>query len=253
MRDPDRPLIAPMDAEQRRVQAAFSNQVLEAAIDAVERLLRDPSGPGAIHAVIENVVGFAEAMTSKLRHPESPPVACQAGCSWCCHQTIPVSAPEVFRIARFMTNAVPGEVRESQLDGLRKLDRETHGATSTTRVRLRLPCAFLHEHQCTVYPVRPLACAEFTSYSVEDCKRGQRFGFKFGSVTHEKARMIVYHAVQRGLFVGLERALPKADADVLELTAAVLAVLDAPNAESEWLNGGTVFARTHLAIGPEDA
>jgi hypothetical protein len=102
-----------------------------------------------------------------------------------------------------------------------------------------------------VYSVRPLACAEFTSFNVDDCKRGQREGFSLGSVIHEKARMVVYHAVQKGLSEGLKRVLPAADNAPLELTAGVLIALETLDAEASWIAGSTLFSGAHLLGGSE--
>jgi hypothetical protein len=118
--------------------------------------------------------------------------------------------------------------------------------TPKARAKLRVPSAFLADGRCTIYPVRPLACAEFTSFDVQVCKRGQRIGFKPGSVIHEKARMLVYYAVQQGLTDGLRDALPGTDTTPLELTSAVVSALDSSDAEASWISGGNVFAKAHL-------
>src|SRR5207247_3485819 len=102
--------------------------------------------------------------------------------------------------------------------------------TSQQRVGIPKSCAYLRDGECSIYPDRPLACAEFTSYDVQVCKRGKRIGFRPGSVTHEKARMLAYNAVQRGLSEGVKNALPQTFGESLELTAASVVALDTPNA-----------------------
>ena len=159
-----------------------------------------------------------------------------------------MSAPEAFRIVRFLSNEVVTTRRTDIVNRLRKLDEATRGNSPKARAKLRLPCAFLADGRCTIYPVRPLACAEFTSFNLQDCKHGYRVGFKTGSVTHEKARMLVYYAVQQGLSDGSRMALPTADTTPLELTSAVISVLDSSDPEVSWIAGGKVFAHAHLAI-----
>jgi len=44
----------------------------------------------------------------------------------------------------------------------------------------------------------------------------------------------------------LAQALPKAETSVFELTAAVLAALDYPNAEPAWFEGEPVFAKARM-------
>ena len=247
MSNGNRPLIAPMTTEQRKKEEAISNQIREAELEAAKNILANAATLDGLLNVIENASGFAEAMTHKFRDPASPPVACKEGCYWCCYQAVPVTAPEAFRISKFLASKLGPEAREKVEANLSQLDKRTRGLTPKARAKLRVPCAFLQEGRCTVYAVRPLACAEFTSFNVQDCKRGQRIGFKPGSVIHEKARMVVFHGVQKGLSQGLRESLPTADTSPLELTAAVVCALNIPHAAEEWLAGRKVFAGAHLA------
>jgi Fe-S-cluster containining protein len=218
--------------------------VQEAAVGEV--LVHDPS-PDRIQIVIEDAVNFAEALTQKHRDPLSPPVACAEGCSYCCYQQVGVSAPEVFRIIRFLSGESMCNDRPRIIERLRQLDKITRGLNIKGRAGIKKACAFLDGNRCLIYPVRPLTCTEFTSYDVQACKRGKRLGFKpYGSI-HENARMVVFYAVQRGLADGLKVALPKADTSWLEMTAAVVTALDTPNAELAWLGGSTLFSKTRLA------
>ncbi len=235
-------------SSEREVQLAQGLQAAEAV--AAAGLLAETKTAEQLVAVAENAAGFAEAMTTKYLHPASPPVACKPGCSWCCYQLVPVSVPEILRIVSFLQDLPPQE-SASIGERLRSLDRATRGLTSQQRVGIPKSCAYLRDGECSIYPVRPLACAEFTSYDVQVCKRGKRIGFKPGSVTHEKARMLAYNAVQRGLSEGVKNALPQTFGESLELTAASVVALDAPNAATSWLEGGTVFEPARLRRSPK--
>ncbi|WP_082532894.1 YkgJ family cysteine cluster protein [Pelomonas sp. Root1237] len=233
----------PAEAElSRRIQRTEAEEVVARLAGAVtERQLI---------AVAENAAGFAKEATARHLHPESPPVACKAGCSWCCYQLVPVSVPETLQIAAFLQDLPTAEADGIKVR-LRMLDRATRGITPKQRVGVPKPCAFLQDGRCAIYAVRPLACAEFTSYDLRVCKKGQRKGFKPDSVIHEKARMLVYYAVQRGLTEGLKTAAPLADCSALELTAALVVALDSPDGAALWANGQEVFrqARLHLDKG----
>ena len=244
----NRPLIAPMTDKQQRKEKALSRKLSEAESATVRDILAQALTPDSLQEVVVNASGFAEAMTQKFRDPATPEVACKESCQWCCFQSVGVSAPEAFRIVRFLSSEVMATRRTDIVNRLRKLDKSTWGKRPKARAKLRLPCAFLTDGRCTVYPVRPLSCAEFTSFNLQDCKRGYRVGFKPDSVIHEKARMLVYYAVQQGLRDGLRMALPTADTTPLELTSAVVSVLDSSDPEVSWIAGGKVFAQAHLAI-----
>lgn len=245
-------LIKPVSEEERREEERVKRGVREAEAATIHDLLSKERNPEGMLGALENAFGFAGTMTAKYRDPATPPIACCEGCSWCCYQTVLVSAPETFRLARFIRTEFSMEDVERVLARLRKLDSETRGATSTLRDRLRLSCAFLVDNRCSVYSARPLGCAEFTSFDVKACERAQRYGFDKVEIIHEKARMIMFTSVQQGVFDGLSRIEPPVEAAGLELTAAVLTALETPDCETRWLAGEKVFAKAHLVIGEED-
>lgn len=237
--------ISPISLEQ---EIKLGQKIQEAQAEGTAALLSEEKTEKQLVAVAENAAGCAEAATKKHLHPASPPVACQSSCSWCCYQLVPVSVPEIARIATYLRN-LPCEESASITTRLQVLDKATRGITAQQRVRVPKACAYLQDDQCVIHPVRPLACAEFTSYDVQVCKKGKRIGFKPNSVFHEKARMLAYYAVQRGIYQGLQEAVPKADCEALELTAASVVALESPNAFTSWLEGGQVFYAARMRHG----
>lgn len=246
------PLILEMSDEDREREKEIRRQFRKTASGTfVDMVTKERTAPG-VAAALENAIGFAELMTSKFRHPDTPSVACCAGCSWCCYQTIAVSAPEIFRLVDFLRESLTGERLQSVVERLRGLDRETRGMTATTRDKLRLPCAFLVDSRCSVYPARPLACMGFTSFDAKACERAQRFGFDKVEVVQEKGRMIFFRETGRGISDALSALSPRVDSRPLELTAAVLTCLDTPDSEDRWLAGDPIFEDGHLRFEQAD-
>lgn len=169
--------ISEPSSEQVAQLAQLAQTLLEAEAEGVTTLLAEAKTVEQLIAVAVNAKGFAEAITKKHLHPQSPPVACKPGCSWCCYQLVPVSVPEVLQIAQFVQELPPSEA-ENISSRLRSLDKATRGLTSQQRVGIPKSCAYLQDDKCSIHPVRPLACAEFTSYDLRVCKRGKRIGFK---------------------------------------------------------------------------
>jgi Fe-S-cluster containining protein len=219
----------------------LSQRMAAAQGETVVAMAREGS---SLPDIAANAVAFAEAMTQKHRHPRSPSVACKSGCSFCCYQAVSVTAAEAARVARFVE--ADEKLKAATSPRLKALDAKTRGLTPLQRAQLREPCAFLQDGHCQIYAVRPLACAEFTSYDVESCKREQASGYMHGGVVHEKARLLSYKAVYQGLAAGLARAFPAADPAPLELTAAVLGFLENPALESEWAAGRRDLAPFHF-------
>jgi len=251
-----------MSSKRRGIQSTTSEQKqkeeeLSAGLRGAEReaviqiLLHDSTRTGLMH-VLNNATGFAESMAAKFRHPRTPAVDCKKGCSWCCYQTVSVTAPEAFTIAEFIQSSDnPSEI-EARLAKLQEVNQRTRTLGPRERTKQHVPCAFLEKEQCFIYEVRPLACSEFTSMDVDDCKRAYRVGFKPKGIVHEKARMIAFYAVQQGLLEGLRESLPASDSAPLELTGAVIAAMG-PGAAEAWLAGEQIFNQAHLILDPSDA
>jgi Fe-S-cluster containining protein len=242
----NRPLIEPTTIEQRQKEKEISDQLQAAESETVREILSHSLTPSGLEDIIKNANSFAEEMTQKFRHKDTPPVKCKESCCWCCFQNVLVLAPEVFRIARFIQNDTNFHIQEKVIKHLRSLSRRIYRCTSTERSNLHLPCAFLQNDRCMIYPVRPLSCAEFASFNVQDCKRGYNLGFGPEDIIHEKARLIVYRAVHKGLLEGLIAMLNKSDNIPLELTVAVIAALDNSDSEEAWIRGDDIFSNAHL-------
>lgn len=235
-----------MSSTQEEAAEALSEGLRGAQADAVSQILAgDPTTKKCCKAA-SNARGFAQAMADKHRHPESPPVACRDRCHWCCYQTIALSAPEVLLIVGYLCAELNEKQRAGIVHKLRELDKHTRNRTVQEREKLRSPCAFLRGKRCSIYAVRPMACAGFTSYNVADCKKAYKHGFKSDSIVSETATKASFHGVFQGLMDGIQARLPVDDGGVLELTAAVLDAVDCDDIDQRWREGRSVFDCAHL-------
>lgn len=238
-------------AEQLEEEREFSAHLRDGECGTVKSIVGNDASPRALLHVVDNARALAEAIVEDNHGPDSPKLACREGCGWCCHQAVLVTAPEVFRIIEYL-RGMDEASRTAILDKLRRLDGRTRGLTPQGRGKLRAPCAFLSEDgRCNIYSARPFACAKFTSVDVKDCIRGYQNGFRDGSVTGDKARMLIFDAVRSGMLRGMREALPAADTAPLELTAAVLDAWDSRDAAADWRAGKPIFERAHLAMDDE--
>lgn len=228
-------------------EQAFSVQLRVIEHDCVERLVAEDHSPKIVLRIVDQARALAETVFENNQGPGTPRVACRKGCAWCCHQTVMVTAPEALRIADYLTNLEDDSLRRMLLARLSQLDQKTRGLSARQRGRLHEPCAFLVDGVCGIYPARPLACAEFTSFDVQDCVRAYQTGFEDNSVTCDKARKIVFHSVRAGMEQGLRDGLPDSDTADLELTAAVADALNTPDAAAKWVAGAPVFENAHLS------
>ena len=140
-----------------------------------------------VQARLSDIAPLARTLSAKLvtttldrLRAEGKNVPCRKGCSACCHYLVPLSVPEVFRLAEDLS-AMPasesGNLMRSSLDTARTiLDRmpadftmaESAQADESVRskqlgdwyARLGLACPFLSDDLCVLYEQRPIACRE---------------------------------------------------------------------------------------------
>lgn len=106
-------------------------------------------------------------------------IACKRGCNACCEEPIVVYLPEAAAVTRFLARPGNAEVRRKFLaahpawraahgDGLERLAalasdddaRAEYEAAHRKAWRRGVLCAFNHDGDCAIYPVRPLVCRE---------------------------------------------------------------------------------------------
>jgi hypothetical protein len=181
-----------------------------------------------------------------LRH--MPPLPCRAGCDFCCRVGLDrpdLLPPEVLRIAEFIR-------REESLSVQGMLERivqarETAAAASEEK-RKKLPCLFLEQDVCLIYPVRPIRCRAQHSHDAGACEAhflGQR---ETMPLLTEPA--LLYKSLQVGLRLGLQQ-LGLADRR-LPLTGALFVALSRANTLEHWLKGRDVFSEIALPDQPDE-
>ncbi|MBT5433933.1 MAG: YkgJ family cysteine cluster protein [Alphaproteobacteria bacterium] len=172
---------------------------------------------------------------SQQASPPERAVACRAGCSLCCHNWVSVTAPEVLLIARELHGREHGggmaaAVHQAATAGL-GLDRDE-------LLERRLACPLLVDGLCSIYPVRPLACRSFFSFSLEACQKV--FDLKGEDVPKPRNAMVLWGVHDRCLWAALKaQGLPH---QTYELSHALSLMLQHDDAEGAWLGGTDVLA-----------
>lgn len=165
----------------------------------VERLHVSVNTPaGEVHTPVEVPTGFvpvtsivpalrgigerAMALEQSRAEAGGRTISCRMGCAACCRMLVPVSPPEAFALhdavhrlpepqqqhVRARIEAARARLDESGLwsrlreiaDSDRQLSDEDMEQTNRDYYALRLPCPFLENEVCSIYPDRPSACRE---------------------------------------------------------------------------------------------
>jgi Fe-S-cluster containining protein len=235
------------DAHRERM----TQRIAAIQADEARTLMRQHPGLAGVLAAARNAIGFGATVSERTRAPNTPPLACKSGCSWCCYQLVSVTPAEALLLAAHVRSQ-PADVQGELVERLRRLDRETRGMSTTVRDSLHLPCAFLKEGSCSVYDVRPLPCREVTSFDVSACERSYKFGFSTLPALGDGPTILSYRAVRIGLWTALDEAAGPDVTYALELTAAVLVALDTPDCARRWLAGEDVFSPARWKVTEED-
>ncbi len=145
-------------------------------LDLVRHVLRDESSHGRADITefgVLNALG-----RSQNRHDEqlaaaadAGNLACQAGCSWCCHFSVDVRAAEVFRILDFVEREMPDAQREAIYRTIGENSHIFAALDEDARAQLNVKCPFLEEGRCTIYPVRPQSCRNYHATDSAGCQQ----------------------------------------------------------------------------------
>lgn len=237
--------------------AASEDFLIEAARGELSRCWPKPT-VDAVCTALDAVFRLADATWNARRANvrymlEAPAPACKAGCGWCCHQQVGVSAPEAIRIAAHI-RALPEAEGGPMAARVKQVAESTRGMTTLKRAQARTACPFLGaDGGCMIYAVRPLRCRGVHSIDVDFCiacyedLEGMRAKLQAGELkpvfldTPER----IFDSALAGVLKALGKGAPKAVVS-LEMSAAVAALLANPKLGERWLMGARPDKALHL-------
>lgn len=170
---------------------------------------------GKLHQNIDRVAEVA------MR--EEPVAHCKIGCDHCCHhRVVEVSEPEVFYITAFLKKLAPATLENIT----KRLQERVHGHTLMGEGSLS--CAFLQNHQCTIYAVRPAVCRKAHSLSVSACEKNEK------NIPQKLSVILDAEAIISGVNQAYQRSGLTVHA--AEINQAILAALTNDHAVHEWVH-----------------
>jgi Fe-S-cluster containining protein len=149
-----------------------------------------PDAPLRLAELAWNTMGIGEKLVEiavAREAKEGRSVSCQKGCGACCRQIVPLSPPEAWMIADVVASLPPARRAEvlagfgragEALDasGLRarllgRIDTEEKMVgLAIAYFGMGVPCPFLRDESCSIYPYRPSMCREYLVTSpAENC------------------------------------------------------------------------------------
>jgi len=230
---------------------------MQAIYEDTESIISKNRTPGGLLALVSKAIETMEALWGDLKD-EAPVYACSKGCSYCCHQSVMVTAAETIYAAQFLHDNLTAKEVLRLRDMVAARARRGDGLDNHDRMDKRIPCAFLMDNICSIYPVRPLQCRGGYSEDADYCKsllenrEETQTSLRSGEIEGKYVLLpkILYDSAQ----VGMAGALVKdgMNSQPLDFNAAMAIALSDPNVAEKYLKGWPVFesARLHRRKGP---
>jgi Fe-S-cluster containining protein len=187
-----------------------------------------------------SVVRFvSKKMDHALHEVYKPRLACENGCSYCCHYHVYASPLEVFALVenvKALDSAAQNLIQDrltTNLEQITKLTLEEHIATN-------IRCALLGDDgKCVAYEARPLACRKHHSVDGIACK----VTFDDPSSPMENTLVAAREAVSAGFVGALKWSANSIGLDTTryELHGALHEALQNPASVKRWRQGKTAF------------
>jgi len=193
-------------------------------------------------SVLSHQVGVYRRLDDALRAVADSPgatPACQAGCSYCCHYHVYVTAPEALAIADHM-RGWPAADRDRVLAKLTENAGQAAALGKDRHVQTNIRCAFLGgDDLCSIYAVRPLACRRHHSFDVTPC----RTTFEDPDCQDQCPQSPQRVATADGFLAAGSAVARHVGLDFAryELSGAVLEAAINPAAATRWREGKTAF------------
>lgn len=224
-----------MTDPRHRRDGTIRMRVAEASLEETGRALR--GGPRRGLRQAQRVI---ESQTRRLPPDDRGPLACEAGCDFCCHLRVMATAPEVFALLDYLRSTLSDADFDAFLDRVETTDRELRALPADAILKTNLACPALVDGRCSGYAGRPLNCRSYHSLSREACEDSFNHPEDLDRGHPEiKALAQVHQGGQAGWAAALQRS--GFDARQYELATALAEALRDPEARDRLAQGQVVF------------
>ena len=140
-------------------------------VDHCNKILASRNNEDAILDIIKSITKETENIWSNMKL-DAPSFDCHKGCSWCCHQSVSVTWPELMLIALSIrenldVNQIVDLKKRSERKSEGILEKFNKDSVSSFH---KIPCMFLENGICSIHSARPLQCRGGFSEDKSYCK-----------------------------------------------------------------------------------
>lgn len=181
-------------------------------------------------SMVGSVTGTVDNLWTNIKS-DQPDYDCHKGCSWCCHQNVSVTWPELLQILAYLRQTLDKRQLKKLKEKCLKRSEEIAGKSTNQRFDERIACAFLENKICTIHAARPLQCRggfseeenyckdllenrEYTQLAVKDGRQVGKYLIA-PKIIYNSAQVAIVHAMKDFGLNGL----------IFELTVAIAILL----------------------------
>ena len=225
-----------MNDSARHRDGAIRIRVAELSLEQTGKAMR--RGPERGLRQAQRVI---EEQTRRLPAEDRGPIACAAGCDFCCHLRVMATAPEVFALLDYLLVNLDEHAFAAFERRLVETDRRLRGLSADEILRTNIACPVLVDGFCSGYAARPLNCRSYHSTSRAACEDSFNHPEDLDRGHPQiKALAHVHQGTQAGFLSALEHA--GYDARQYELVTALAEALDDPTTRDRLVAGEPVFS-----------
>lgn len=224
-------------------EPSFESAIKQAQKDSVAKAFADTPTADGLSDIGIDAIDSAETFLKRFYEEDPPeqPLACIAGCTFCCHQYVGLSMPELAILTKYIGANFAEAERAALIKRLKELVGKTKDLSQFERAASKIDCPLLDQksRQCTVYAARPLTCRGMHSLDRDACEADDATPGKNHPIPQYEAHKGIVHAVAIGMQLGIAEG--HIEPKELELASALLLALTAPNAIEDWIKDETLF------------
>ena len=228
----------------------FEDELKQAQKDSVAEAFEQNFSRDGLADIGIDALESVETLLKRFYEIEKPdqPLACAAGCTFCCHQYVGLSMPELAVVVKYIQANFDADQQQHLLDHLSETINATTGMGQFERAASGIDCPLLDSdtRQCSVYAARPLTCRGMHSLDREACEQDDASPGKNHPIPQYESHKSIVRAIAIGLHLGI--AEKNIASNELELANALLLALTSPDAIEQWIKGDDVF---QSAVAPE--
>jgi len=197
---------------------------------------------GGALRILRQVQRSIEDELKRLPARERGPVACRAGCDFCCHLRVMATPVEVFALLDFLKQQLDKDTLEQFVERVEATDAQLRALDEDVILKTNLPCPVLVDGRCSGYAGRPLNCRSYHSLSREACEESFEHPEDLDR-GHPQLRGVA--AVHEGAQAGFQQVLrtERHESRQYELVSALAEAIADDQARARFERGEPAFLR----------